>query len=75
MFVDVIRQTFRKKMNISIGHYQLVQRLQHGVRLLKSTGLSVAEIADRIGFASANGFLLALKRECNGMTPKMLRKK
>ena len=72
---STIRQTFRKKMNVSIGRYQLIQRLNHGLRLLKSTKLSVAEIAEKIGFASANGFFLAIKRECNGLTPKMLRKK
>ena len=72
---STIRQTFRKKMNVSIGHYQLVQRIRHGVRLLKSTDLSIAEIAEKIGFSSANGFALAIKRECGGATPKRFRKK
>ena len=71
---STIRQTFRKKMNVSIGHYQLVQRLRHGVSLLKSTDLSVAEIAEKTGFSSANGFALAIKRECRGATPKQFRK-
>ena len=70
-----IRQTFRKKMNVSIGHYQLVQRLRHGVRLLQTTALSVAEIAEKVGFSSANGFMLAIKRECDGATPRKFRKK
>ena len=69
-----IRQTFRKKMNVSIGHYQLVQRLRHGIRLLQSTDLSVAEIADKVGFSTVNGFMLAVRRECNGATPKHFRK-
>ena len=72
---STIRQTFRKKMNVSIGHYQLVQRIRRGVRLLRSTDLGVAEIAEKVGFASANGFMLAVKRECRGATPKMLKKK
>ena len=70
-----IRQTFRKKMNVTIGHYQLVQRLRYGISLLQTTELGVAEIAEKTGFASANGFMLAVKRECNGATPKMFRKK
>ncbi|MBQ9089157.1 MAG: helix-turn-helix transcriptional regulator [Lentisphaeria bacterium] len=69
-----IRQTFRKKMNVSIGHYQLVQRLRHGIRLLQSTNMRVAEIAEKVGFSTANGFMLAIRRECNGATPKRFRK-
>ena len=68
-----IRQLFRKKMNVSIGHYQLVQRLRRGIGLLQSTDLSVAEIAEKTGFSTANGFMLAIKREC-GITPKQFRK-
>jgi len=71
---STLRQTFRKKMNLSIGHYQLVRRLRQGILLLRSTGLSVAEIAEKVGFASANGFMLAIKRECHGATPKDFRK-
>lgn len=70
-----IRQTFSKKMNVTIGHYQLVQRLRHGISLLQTTGLSVAEIAEKVGFSSTNGFLLAVKRECDGATPRRFRKK
>jgi two-component system response regulator YesN len=71
---STIRQTFRKKMNVSIGHYQLVRRLNRGMELLRSTDLSVAEIAEKVGFASANGFMLALKRE-TGETPKYFRRR
>ena len=61
-------------MNVSIGHYQLVQRLRHGIRLLQSTNMRVAEIAEKVGFSTANGFMLAIRRECNGATPKRFRK-
>jgi AraC-like DNA-binding protein len=69
-----IRHTFHKKMNVSIGHYQLVQRLRHGINLLKTTELSIAEIAEKVGFSSTNGFTVAVKRECKGATPKKFRK-
>lgn len=72
---STIRQTFRKKMNVSIGHYQLVQRLRYGISLLQTTELSVAEIAEKVGFSSANGFMLAVKRECGGVTPSRFRRK
>ena len=71
---STLRQHFKKKMNVSIGHYQLVRRLNRGMELLRSTDLSVAEIAEKVGFASANGFMLALKRECDG-TPKYFRRR
>ena len=62
-------------MNLSIGHYQLVRRLRQGILLLRSSDMSVAEIAEEVGFVSANGFMLAIKRECHGATPKSFRKK
>jgi len=71
---STLRQTFRKKMNLTLGRYQLIRRLRHGIQLLKSTDLSVAEIAERVGFSSANGFMLAIKRECRGATPRSIRK-
>ena len=70
-----LRQTFRKKMNLSIGHYQLVGRLRQGTLMLRSTDLSVVEISEKVGFASTSGFMLAIKRECHGATPKSFRKK
>jgi len=38
--------------------YRIVFRLRHGIQLLRSTNLCVAEIAERVGFSSASGFLL-----------------
>lgn len=71
---STLRQTFRREMDLSLGRYQLIHRLRHGIQLLKSTDLSVAEIAERVGFSSANGFMLAIKRECRGATPRSIRK-
>lgn len=71
---STIRQTFQKKMKQTIGHYQLVRRLNLGCELLKSTDLSIAEISGRVGFALPNSFLRALKRE-TGLTPRSLRAK
>ena len=71
---STIRQAFQKKMKQSIGHYQLIQRLNLGCELLKSTDLSIAEIAFKVGFALPNSFLRALKRE-TGLPPSALRAK
>lgn len=71
---STIRQIFQKKMKQTIGHYQLIQRLNLGCELLKSTDLSIAEIAFKVGFSLPNSFLRALKRE-TGATPSALRTK
>lgn len=71
---STIRQTFQKKMKQTIGRYQLIQRLNLGCELLKSTDLSIAEIAFKVGFSLPNSFLRALKRE-TGLTPGALRTK
>ena len=69
-----IRQTFRKKMDRSIGKYELSRRLMYGHEMLKSTDLSVAEVAARCGFTSSNGFLRALKR-AGCPSPREVRKR
>ncbi len=71
---STIRQTFQQKMKQTIGHYQLVRRLNLGCELLKSTNLSIAEIAAKVGFAYPNSFLRAIKRE-TGETPFQMRER
>ena len=71
---STIRQTFQQKMKQTIGHYQLVRRLNLGCELLKSTNLSIAEIAAKVGFAYPNSFLRAIKRE-TGETPHQMRER
>ena len=71
---STIRQTFQQKMKQTIGHYQLIRRLNLGCELLKSTNLSIAEIASRVGFAFPNSFLRAIKRE-TGETPQQMRER
>ena len=71
---SIIRQTFRRKVGMSLGHYELVERLRIGCQLLAVTDLSVAEIAERCGFNSTKGFSFAIKRECHH-APAELRKR
>lgn len=71
---STIRQTFKAKIGRSIGAYELSRRLIYSIELLRSTDLSVHEVANKCGFASANGLYRALKRaNCAG--PAELRKK
>ena len=71
---STIRQTFQQKMKQTIGHYQLIRRLNLGCELLKSTDLSIAEIAAKVGFAFPNSFMRAIKRE-TGETPLQMRER
>ncbi len=71
---STIRQTFYAQMGRSIGAYELSRRLIYSVELLRSTDLSVNEVAVKCGFSSANGLYRALKRaKCDG--PAKIRKK
>ena len=71
---STIRQTFHAKMGRSIGAYELSRRLIYSTELLRSTDLSVHEVACKCGFSSANGLYRALKRaNCDG--PAKLRKR
>lgn len=71
---STIRQTFHAKMGRSIGAYELSRRLIYSTELLRSTDLSVHEVATQCGFSSANGLYRALKRaKCDG--PAKMRKR
>ncbi len=71
---STIRQTFHAKMGRSIGAYELSRRLIYSIELLRSTDLSINEVANKCGFSSANGLYRALKRaKCDG--PAKLRKR
>ena len=60
---STLRQLFKRQMHMSLGHYELTRRLTRGVELLRSTDLTAAEVAERVGFESAGSFLRALRRE------------
>ena len=72
---SIIRQVFKKKTGRSLGHYELVERLRVGIRLLNSTDLSISAISEKIGFKSPKGVLAAVKRECHGATLRDIRQK
>ncbi len=69
---STIRQLFKRKMNTSLGRYELTRRLKSGVEMLRSSDMTANEIAPLVGFDSASSFLRALHREI-GMTSRQLR--
>lgn len=63
-----MKQCFRAMYGAPIYTYFRTYRLQIAERLLRDGGLSVAEIAARIGYANPNKFTTAFRTEY-GMTP------
>ena len=67
-----IRQIFKEEMKCSIGRYIRVQALSSALFLAKSTGLSFAEIAQRVGYTNSGAMATAMRRE-TGKTLRMIR--
>ena len=63
---------FRRQTGMTPGALLREERLSHGMHLLQHTGLSVAEVARRSGFASPHHFARSV-RAATGMTPSELR--
>jgi len=65
---------FRRDLGITPGAYLRRERLARAVHLLTHTGLSVAEVAHRAGFATPH-HLAASLRAATGQTPTELRRR
>jgi len=63
---------FRRHLGVTPGAFMRAERLSHGMSLLTHTGLTVAEVAHRAGFASPHHFAHAL-RAATGASPTELR--
>ena len=68
-----LNRFFRSEYTISTMQYLYNWRLAIALRLLDSPYLTIAEIADECGFASANYFIRAFKKKY-GVTPGKFRK-
>ena len=66
-------QIFRKYLNRTPNDYLNSFRLEKGMELLKSTGMSITEIADACGYTSASYFTEMFTRQ-KGCPPKVYRK-
>ncbi len=67
-----LSRMFRRRFGISPGEYLSNRRIQAGMSLLSTTGLSVKEIAGQCGFASADYFTKVIRR-ASGLPPSLLR--
>lgn len=65
---------FRKHLGVTPSRYLWQTRTRRGVELLRETGLSVGETADRLGFKSPFHFS-RLVRQAYGASPREIREK
>ena len=71
--VSALQKIFYAKMKCGLGRYALNQRLLQGSKLLRSSDMSIGEIAYACGFESETTFRRAFKRE-TGYSPSHIRK-
>ncbi len=67
-------EIFRKELNIGISKYILRRRLHNAKKLLKTTELSIPQIAHKVGFSDYNYFSRVYKNQY-GKSPKYYRTK
>lgn len=65
---DYISRVFKKEMGISIKGYIIRQKLLEAQKLLRTTSLSVSNVAVQLGYGNFSHFSAAYKREF-GITP------
>ena len=71
---SLLRLIFRKEMKMSLGYYILTRTMQRINELLRSTDMSLSEIATETGYNTEASMIRAYKRE-SGMTPRKAREK
>ena len=71
---DYISRIFKKEMGISIKAYTIRQKLLEAQKLLRTTSLSVSNVAVQLGYGNFSHFSAAYKREF-GITPTEEREK
>ena len=64
---------FKKEMNMTISDYIAKIRMERAKELLKDTGLSIGEIAEKTGYKDIRHFSTMFKR-LTGLTPSEFRR-
>jgi DNA-binding response OmpR family regulator len=67
-----LNAAFRHSAGVTVFEYLREERMKEARKLLQNTGLSVSDIAARVGFSSSANFATAF-RERYGMTPSAFR--
>lgn len=69
-----LMRLFKAHLNITPSRYLWQYRTQRGIDLLRHTGLSISQIAERVGFATPFHFSRLVK-QTHDLSPKQLREK
>jgi AraC family transcriptional regulator of arabinose operon len=69
-----LTRLFRRQLNTTPIRYLWQQRTRRGVELLRETGLSVSEVAERVGFQSPFHFSRLVRQEYQ-LPPRALRER
>ncbi len=70
---NIIYKRFHKHFNMTVGEYITERRINKSVGLLESTDLSIEEISQKVGFASASYYSKAFKK-LKGIPPLKYKK-
>jgi len=63
---------FKKETGIYFNDYINQTRISHAIRLLKTSGLKIAEICAKVGFGNTSYFILCFKKQ-TGVSPAKFR--
>ena len=69
-----LRVVFKQAAGIPLGSYLKNYRLNHAMALLRTSSMSITEIATQAGFASPQAFSRSFRKE-TGKTPRSYRKR
>lgn len=71
---DYLDRLFKKEFGLSVSQYIKEKKIDYAKMLLRTTNLSVSEIAQRLGYINLSHFTASFKQITN-MTPVNYRKK
>lgn len=72
MNASSLSHRFKKQMGCNISDYIFTCKMNHACALLRSTDLTVAEIAQKVGYSQYTSFVRQFKRQ-KGLTPTAYR--
>ncbi|WP_373564913.1 helix-turn-helix domain-containing protein [Sphingobacterium sp. E70] len=65
---------FKERFGMGLFQFATQVHIQEAISLLRTTDLSIKEIAFRTGYSSPSSFSVAFKKQC-GIAPNQIRKK
>ena len=74
MSANYFGYVFKQRTGVNFIKYLTNVRMEHAKELLRTTDLTSAQIAERVGFLDPNYFSVVFKKTC-GMTPREYRNK